>query len=291
MQTSKIYKYKSLPHDFPFAIKFADMEPYYCMDQTFHWHNYLEISYVKQGKGRYYIENKTYDMEEGDIVVINNIEPHYMEVLPPLNMLQPVVMFDPKLIWTNEADMFDFQYLMPFFDRSFNFSNKIDSKSSMGKEIFRLLNEIEYEYKEQPAGYKLMIKAKLLHIVTYLIRHYQDSEKHLESISQKSQKLKKLEAVFEYINCNYSKKISLGELSSIVYMSPNYFCTFFKDSTGFGPVDYINKIRVSKTIEFLKSSDKNICDISMECGFLNLANFNKIFKKFVGMTPNEVRHS
>lgn len=286
---SKIYKYKNLPVDFPFDIKFADLEPYYCMDHTFHWHNYLEISYVKQGRGRYYIENKTYDIHEGDIIVVNNIEPHYMEVLPPVNMLQPVVMFDPKLIWSSESDMFDFQYLEPFFDRSSNFSNKIDSKSDIGREIFRLLTEIENEYTVQPVGYRLMIKAKLLHIITYLIRHCQDSSKQMESIMLKKQKLKKLESVFEFINRNYSRKVSLEELSSLVFMSPNYFCTFFKDSTGFSPIEYINKLRVAKTIELLKTTDRGIYELSLECGFTNLANFNKIFKRFTGMTPSEVR--
>lgn len=286
---SKVYKFKMLPSDFPFAIKFAEMDPYYCMDHTFHWHNYLEISYVKQGRGRYYIENKTYDIEEGDIIVINNIEPHYMEVLPTIKMLQPVVMFDPKLIWSNESDMFDFQYLKPFFERSSNFNNKIDSKSDIGRELFKLLTEIEDEYTSQAMGYKLMIKAKLLHIITYLIRHFQDSEKQLESISQKRRKLGMLESVFEYIHKNYSRKILLNDLSSILFMSPNYFCSFFKDSTGFTPVEYINKIRVLKSIELLKSTNSGIFQISLECGFTNLANFNKTFKKFVNKTPGEIR--
>ncbi|MCX7710019.1 MAG: AraC family transcriptional regulator [Clostridia bacterium] len=286
---SKVYKYKSLPSDFPFSIKFADMEPYYCMDQTFHWHNYLEISYVKQGKGRYYIENKTYDIEEGDIIVINNIEPHYMEVLPPHHMLQPVIMFDPKLVWSEEGQLFDSQYLKPFFNRSSNFSNKIDSRTDIGKKIFRLLIEIEEEYTREPVGYKLMIKAKLLHIITYLIRHFQDSDKQLESITEKSRKLKKLEAVFEHIHQNFASKITLEELASKAYMSSNYFCSFFKDSTGLTPIEYINKIRVSKALEFLKSTSRGIFEISLECGFTNLANFNKMFKRYTGMTPSMVR--
>jgi AraC-like DNA-binding protein len=289
MSSSKVYKYKSLPPDFPFSIKFAEMDPYYCMDHTFHWHNYLEISYVKQGMGRYYIENKTYDMQKGDIIVINNIEPHYMEVLPPRKMIQPVVMFDPKLVWSNETQMFDYQYLNPFFDRSSNFSNRIDSRSDIGRKIFQLLTEIEDEYTLKPVGYKLMIKAKILHIITYLIRHFQDSDKQLQYISCKEQKLKKLEPVLAYINLNYSNKISLEELSSKAFMSPNYFCSFFKDSTGFSPIEYINKVRISKVIQLLKSGNKGIYEISLECGFTNLANFNKMFKRFTGMPPSKVR--
>ena len=288
MDSSKIYKPKSFPMDFPFSIKFADMEPYYCMNHTFHWHNYLEIAFVKQGKGVYYVENRTYEMNEGDIVVINNIEPHYMEVLPHVNMIMPVVMFEPQLVWSSE-NQFDYQYMKPFFERSSNFNNRIDSKSEIGQKIFELLTEIEDEYVNKTIGYKLMIKAKLLHIITYLIRHYQDTSKNSESITTKSKKLEKLGKVFEFINRNYSQKIGLNTLAELAYMSPNYFSAFFKLSTGFSPIEYLNKMRVAKSIEMLRGTDYSIAQIALECGFTNLANFNKIFKHFTETVPSQIR--
>lgn len=287
---SKIYSPKSFPADFPFSIKFTDMEPYYCMNHTFHWHNYLEIAFVKKGKGIYYVENRTYEMNEGDIVVINNIEPHYMEVLPPVNMVMPVIMFEPQLIWSSE-NHFDYQYMEPFFERSSNFNNKIDSRSEIGQRIFSLLSEIEDEFVNKTVGYKLMIKAKLLHIITYLIRHYQDASKSTESLSAKSKKLEKLGKVFEYINKNYSQKIGLDTLAELAFMSPNYFSAFFKQSTGFSPIEYLNKFRVSKSIEMLKETDYSIAQIALECGFYNLANYNKIFKHFTETTPSFIRKS
>lgn len=288
MESVKVYKPKSFPADFPFRIKFADMEPYYCMDHTFHWHNYLEIAFVKQGKGIYYVENKIYEMNKGDIVVINNIEPHYMEVLPPVNMVMPVVMFEPQLVWSSE-NRFDYQYMEPFFERSSNFNNKIDSTSEIGQKIFALLSEIEDEYTNKTVGYKLMIKAKLLHIITYLIRHYQDESKNTENPTARSKKLEKLEKVFEYINENFSKRIELNTLAEQAYMSPNYFSSFFKQSTGFTPIEYLNKMRIAKSIEMLRTTSNSIAQIALDCGFNNLANFNKIFKHFTETTPSKIR--
>jgi len=288
MEAAKIYSPKPFPADFPFNIKFADMEPYYCMNNTFHWHNYLEIAFVKQGRGVYYVENRAYKMNAGDIVVINNIEPHYMEVLPPVNMVMPVVMFEPQLVWSSE-NHFDYNYLKPFFERSSNFNNRIDSKSEIGQKIFALLTEIEEEYINRTLGYKLMIKAKLLHIITYLIRHYQDESRSPENISSKSRRLEKLEKVFEYMNRNYSQRILLTDLAEQAYMSPNYFSTLFKLSTGFTPIEYLNKMRISKSIEMLRETDTTIARIALDCGFSNLANFNKIFKNFTGTTPSQIR--
>jgi AraC-like DNA-binding protein len=211
-----------------------------------------------------------------------------MEVLPPINMVMPVVMFEPQLVWSTE-NRFDYQYMEPFFERSSTFNNKIDSKSEIGQKIFSLLSEIEDEFVNKTVGYKLMIKAKLLHIITYLIRHYQDDSKSAESLSSKSKKLEKLGKVFEYINENYSQKIGLDTMAELAYMSPNYFSAFFKQSTGFSPIEYLNKFRVSKSIEMLKETDYSIAQIALDCGFYNLANYNKIFKHFTETTPSKIR--
>jgi len=286
-----VYKPKDLPEDFPFAIKFAEMPPYYCMDHTFHWHNYLEISYVKQGHGRYYIENKVYDIAPGDIVVINNIEPHYMEVLPPEPMIQPVVMFDGRLISDGASPLFDKQYLVPFFERGSNFSNKIDRHTAIGKKIFTLLTEIEDEYKNQAHGFQLMIKAKLLAIFTYLVRYYQDEAKSSLTPAQKNKRLEQLQVVFEYIGQNLDQSLLLEDLAALVYMTPSYFCTFFKRATGQTPIQYIHKVRVARAIDLLRTTDQGIYDIAIESGFANLANFNRIFKRVTGQTPSAVRLS
>ncbi|MDD2534343.1 MAG: AraC family transcriptional regulator [Eubacteriales bacterium] len=287
---SKVYKFRDLPEDFPFAIKFAEMEPYYCMDHTFHWHNYLEISYVKQGIGRYYIGNTVYDIAPGDIIVINNIEPHYMEVLPPEPMIQPVVMFDPRLVSSGASRLSaDEQSLEPFFARGSNFSNKIKCNTDIGKNIFTLLTEIEMEYRQKNYGYELMIKSKLLNIFTYLIRNYQDEGKSTGSQAQKNRRLDQLQIVFEYIDKQFAENITLDALASLVFMTPSYFCTFFKNSTGFTPTQFIHKVRISKSIEMLKKSSFGIFEIAYACGFNNLANFNRTFKRTTGQTPSAIR--
>ncbi len=72
-------------------------------------------------------------------------------------------------------------------------------------------------------------------------------------------------------------------------MSPNYFSGFFKLSTGFSPIEYLNKMRISRSIELIRETDYTIAQIALDCGFNNLANFNKVFKHFVGNTPSQIR--
>lgn len=55
------------------------------------------------------------------------------------------------------------------------------------------------------------------------------------------------------------------------------------------PVEYINKLRIEKAVEYLANADMNILNIALLCGFGSLSNFYACFKKQMGLTPNEYR--
>jgi len=90
-----------------------------------------------------------------------------------------------------------------------------------------------------------MIKAKLLAIFTYLVRYYQDEAKSSLTPAQKNKRLEQLQVVFEHIGRNLDQSLLLEDLAALVYMTPSYFCTFFKRATGQTPVQYIHKVRVA----------------------------------------------
>lgn len=285
----KIYKHEQLNTDFPFKIKFAEMKPFYDMGRIYHWHNYLEISYVKEGKGVYHIEDRSYELEKGDIIIINNIEPHFMEVSPPNEMHQPVLMIDPKLLYSSSTNSFEYNYLAPFFNRSGRFHNKIRNNSKHAKEIYDLLEEIVVEYLDKSSGYELMIKAKLLNVVTILFRHYASELVVSPDILKRAKNLGKIRPSIEYLNNNSSDNITLTKLSELSFMSAAYFSSFFKKTTGLSPFEYLNQLRITNALTMLRSTNNKINDIAFTCGFNNLSHFNRVFRKTTGKTPKEFK--
>lgn len=103
---------------------------------------------------------------------------------------------------------------------------------------------------------------------------------------QNSNRIKK---VYEYIQEFYHKKITLEEISSLVNMSPVSFNRFIKKRTGKTFINYVNDTRISFAARLLSETDKSIGEICYECGFNNIANFNRIFKKNKNCTPSEFR--
>jgi len=99
----------------------------------------------------------------------------------------------------------------------------------------------------------------------------------------------KIKKVYDYIQKNFQNKISLNEISELVNMSPVSFNRFIKNRTGKTFVAYVNNTRISHATRLLLESDLSISEISFKCGFNNIANFNRIFKKAKNCTPSDYR--
>lgn len=99
----------------------------------------------------------------------------------------------------------------------------------------------------------------------------------------------KIKKVYDYIQENFSKTITLNEISELVNMSPVSFNRFIKRRTGKTFVTYINDTRISFASRWLLETDLSIGEIGFKCGFNNIANFNRLFKKTKHCTPKEYR--
>jgi AraC-like DNA-binding protein len=97
--------------------------------------------------------------------------------------------------------------------------------------------------------------------------------------------------VKNYINKNYMEEIRLNTLADLAGMSSSAFSRFFKLHTGKNLSDYIIEIRLGFASRALVDTLRSISEISFDCGFNNLSNFNRIFKKKKGCSPSEFREN
>lgn len=97
--------------------------------------------------------------------------------------------------------------------------------------------------------------------------------------------------VKNFISKNYMDELRLPELASLAGMSSSAFSRFFKLHTGRNISEYIIDLRLGYVARMLVDTDKSISEIGFDCGFNNLSNFNRIFKKKKGCSPSEFRES
>ena len=98
-----------------------------------------------------------------------------------------------------------------------------------------------------------------------------------------------VEAAKNYIQNNYSRDISLDEVSAAVNISPYYFSKIFKEDVGEGFVEYLTKIRMDKAKELLTTTECSMKEICSMVGYSDPNYFSRSFKKNVGVTPTEYK--
>ncbi len=99
----------------------------------------------------------------------------------------------------------------------------------------------------------------------------------------------RLESIYKYVKENYSHKIKLDDAAKHVNMTVISFSRLIKQRTGKSFIEFVNEIRLGYATRSLIDTNKSVAEICYHCGFNNISNFNRIFKKRQGCTPSEFR--
>ncbi|ARS51156.1 AraC family transcriptional regulator [Ectopseudomonas mendocina] len=103
------------------------------------------------------------------------------------------------------------------------------------------------------------------------------------------QHVERINRAVDYIFQHYAQDLCQEEVAEHLGMTPSYFSRFFKQATGRGFVEFVNRLRVSKSCELLSKSEKPVTEVCFESGFSNISNFNRRFQQLKGMTPSRYR--
>ena len=99
-----------------------------------------------------------------------------------------------------------------------------------------------------------------------------------------------IKAVQDYIEKNYSDKISIDMLANLISSGRRTFERRFKDATNNTPLEYIQRVRIEAAKTFFEASRKNVTEIMFDVGYTDTKSFRDIFKKLTGLTPIEYRN-
>ena len=118
------------------------------------------------------------------------------------------------------------------------------------------------------------------------MRTLSDSSSDNEQFNYNSRRIEK---VFEYMNAHYSRSITLSEVAKVANMPEASFSRFIKKRIGSTFIDSLNEIRLGHATRMLIDTTHNVAEVAYKCGFNNISNFNRTFKKRKGCTPKEFR--
>ncbi len=247
-----------------------------------HFHNFYEIMIPLDDKISHIIEGRYYDLKKYDIILLKPSRLHkskYHQGRPRkrliINFNIPFNMFGLSNDLKKVLSLFDKE--IPIF--RFNLEER--------QTLFNFINEIfSIHYKKMSASY-LFIHSKFLEFLYFLYLKEKENKFEVEFVGNSI--TQKIYDISSYIHLNLEKDLYLEAIAEKFSISPCYLSHQFKTITGFNLVNYIQMTRVREVQSLLINSNKQIKEISEECGFTSFSQFNRVFRKYVNKSPSQFR--
>lgn len=252
-----------------------------------HDHDFLELTYVVQGKATHVFGEETSIIGQGDYFIVDyGVRHEYTQIgSTPFTVIN--CLFLPRLIDETLDRCRSFQELCENYLIKFNYRNLSDRPTRPvyhdhdGK-IERLIKELSREYNEKRPGHQEMMRCLLIEIFIDTMR------KLLLPIEPCSNDL--IQYIIDQIERRFMERLSLGELSKKCCYSLAYMSKRFKDETGLTFQNYLQKVRVREGCRLLANTSKKVAEIAELVGYSDPKFFNEVFKNHMGMTPREFKH-
>lgn len=261
---------------------------YYSMPQNIttdmHTHDTCEILFCRSGGESFLIGDKVYEVNDGDLFIINNYEAHKIKYSNSLPVFRFVMEISPEFL--HHASTLDTDLSRCFYARTGDFSHKISLTPEQADYMQSLFCEIRGN-----DGYALDILnySAVLRLLVFINNKFFEQNQSGHPAGKDLLNNETIKKVIEYINLNYQNdddSLSLDALSKYTYVSANQLSRIFKKNTGTTISKYILSKRISEAKKLLVRGF-SVTDTASATGFRDYSNFIRVFKKNVGVSPGK----
>jgi AraC-like DNA-binding protein/mannose-6-phosphate isomerase-like protein (cupin superfamily) len=250
-----------------------------------HWHNEFEIDYVLQGKGDFICGDEHFPVYPGDVIMISPNMLHAAYPSSNMNLNYIAFVFHANMLGLESNDRSSTHCIRPLITGQLRVNMKYDLGHPDYSVIHSLTETIvSCAYKNNPYD-DLLLKSTLLQLYWYFEKSDNLSSFQGNDISYSSL----IRPALEHMTYHYMDSITINELAAKCAISASHFMNSFKKAVGCSAIEFLTHLRIKAACTALTETTDDISTISYSCGFDNLSNFNKQFKKITGSSPREYR--
>lgn len=251
-----------------------------------HSHEELELNFIKNAKGaKRLIGDHIAEIEELELVLVGSNLPHAWQThkCKSKEIKEVTIQF--------HKDLFDEKFLRR---NQMSFIRNMLERSAKGilfsKQIIQLIMPRLTSLNKKQGFDSVLELLSILHDLS-VSRNMRTLSDATFSKAELSYNSRRIDSAFEYMNQNFHKNISLSEISKLVNMTNVSFSRFFKTRTGITFMDSLLELRLGHASRLFIDTTQPVAEVAYNCGFNNISNFNRLFKKKKGCTPKEFRES
>lgn len=276
---------------FPVALFTVDKEkiiPRGCGYLNLHWHEELQLTMVTRGSLRLQVNGAEYFLETGQGIFINrNLLHGSMELTDGGQYIS--INFPDRLLGFFPGSCMERRWVLPYagnyafpvqlFSGGADWEQKILEQIGAAAGLLRPM--------EQGAEYRIAMM--LTEIWYQMISHVEGQIPFPTEGDVRRQE--RILRMLLFVQNHYGENLRLDEIAASADVSETECCRSFQKIVRMTPTQYLNNYRVSKAMEMLRTTERNVTEIAFAVGFNDANYFIRCFKKNTGMTPNRYRKS
>jgi AraC-like DNA-binding protein len=265
--------------EIPLAIRRTEQR-----DLDHHMHTFVELVMVVAGSGTHVFNTEHYPITVGDVFVIPPYTPHGYADTEDLVIYN--ILFKEKMLarYHDELTLIPgfhgLIYLEPYYRTVRGFSGRLTLSPEQIVRATSLVTRLKDEWDHTYEGRSIMVENLFIELLLFYCRQFSEDSGPMTRVMPVARTI-------GYLNQHYEESLYLDDLVQIARVSKRSLIRHFKNTTGTSPMRYLQKIRIAKASDMLKTKDRAITQVAMDAGFNDAAYFSLVFKRHTGMTPSE----
>ncbi|MBR1821359.1 MAG: helix-turn-helix transcriptional regulator [Clostridia bacterium] len=251
-----------------------------------HWHEQMELIYIKKGSGSVSVNLACYPVSAGCIVPVLPGELHAIEGDPGVRMEYENIIFSLALLDSLEADDWCRGVVDALRQGALQFERPICPGSDFHRAVSAALDGADEACARRTPGYALLVKSQLFKLL-YALHSFQQTAGE----ARPNEDAEKLKGLVNYVKDRFREPISVADAAAVAGYSPSHFMRIFRQVTGRTFVEYLTDYRLSAAVYYLKETDDDIGTVAANCGFDNISYFIRRFHRKYGTSPGRYRRN
>ena len=259
-----------------------------CFDFPLHTHYEMELNLIINAAGSSrVIGNHVGNVGDIELVLVNGETPHtwFTNQCTSAEIYEITLQFSPDLLGEKLMNRNQMLGLKKLFDEA---RCGIVFPRELAEAITPRMEQL-YEHGREGGMGSVLELMSILNDLSLCSERILLSDSNTASTKRRKSHSTRLEQVFAYMNQNFARPLTLADVAHIANMTDVAFSRFLKRETGKNFVDTLTDIRMGHVCRMFIDTDMTIMEIAYNCGFNNMANFNRIFKRKKGMPPQQYR--
>jgi len=238
-----------------------------------HSHPYYHMFYIMEGGCRFTVEDSTYDLLPGSCMLVPRETEHGYCAMGTETMRQLEIKFSLP------------QNTM---DKLLREDQCIYSEDPLVGSLFQ---QIIAEYSELGSLADDSATSYLTALLYALTKNSRSQKQRQFQFIDAAAYSELSQKIIRYLETHYAQDVSLDQLAEVLDYNKSYLCIAFKKDTQMTILDCLNTIRIRRAAELIVYSDHTLLQVAEMCGFASVSHFNRVFQKYVGITPGQCRRA